>query len=1112
MPNSTTRNNVLFLFLLFVIVGADSWLLQSTFASVVNQQNAVKTAYDDIDRIGNLTVKLRDTELSCRRYLLAGTSDQLALSKQFDELIEDATLAEEDFGKESAEKELIKQFATMTSSQRDGILNQKNSLRTNAQERILESDEVYLKLGSMLSRIKEIELSKLRLKSEPVNQSKSIFYLASMIIALLNLLLGLFAYRLLVQTRKRSEADRLIAEENADESRIESQAALIVGGQISIQELLLKIRELLITEFSAIDTKLFIVTEGKLNSVDRLSSQQGAERIANLTLAVNALRLKKPSVVSIIPQSYWFVGSAFGTSSPNSLIFSPLIFENETVGLLEIATFQPFSPLQIRRLEKISSIFSVSLHANLAREQSETLLKKTLEQSEILQSQQEELRTSNEELEQQAAALEAQQQELGERNRELEKIRNELSSKASDLEKSSRYKTDFLAKMSHELRTPLNSLLILSTLLHENKEKNLTVQQIHFAKSMYMAGNDLLSLINDILDLSKLEASKLVLHSSEFSVGDVFASKKRTFEPMTNHKGIDLIFDMEHDLSNLVLTTDRQRLDQILRNLISNAVKFTEKGSVILSAKFEPSTAFISFTVTDTGAGISESKQKLIFEAFEQSDSSISSRFGGTGLGLSISKELATLLGGTISLTSELNVGSSFELSIPIIAPITGDNHTDSSATSNTEYSNGENLMPISPASPAPEDISQALQSISNLKSSSKSILIVEDDNNFRSVVASSVRDYGFEAVEASDGLMALKLLEKFTPDAILLDIKLPGISGLGILEILKRSPTLRHVPVHMISGLQYQTNALRMGAFGYLSKPVTVEKIRSALERIENLLSKNLRRLLLIEDNALQSEAVSLLIASSEVEVITAKSGREGLRLVENGKFDCIVLDLTLPDVSGFDFLKELRKLAISLPPIVIYTGKELTKDEYSYLEEHSESIVIKGARSPERLLDEVSLFLHRVENKNQTGPRNLISISDSNEQPFSGRTVLVVDDDIRNIFALTSALESKGFTVETARDGIEALESLENCAAIEVVLMDVMMPRMDGLEAIRRIRKNKDSRIRRVPVVVLTAKAMSENHEICMEAGANDYLPKPIVMENLLTVLRVWLPVTNN
>ena len=883
----------------------------------------------------------------------------------------------------------------------------------------------------------------------------------------------------------------------------------MVSGQITVAECAIKIAELLVSEFRALDVMVFTISDGRLQSANGSSAQFGSERNTELTLASNALKLRKPSVISDVPNSYWKLGSAFGSSKPNRLIFCPLFFEHETVGIIEIAAFDSFSANHLKTLEKISGTFSISLHAALAREQTDLLLKKTLHLSEELQSQQEELRTTNEELEQQARALEVQQQELFERNGELEKIRTELFRKASDLETSNRYKTDFLAKMSHELRTPLNSLLILSTLLAENKEKTLTPQQIHFAKSMNLAGNDLLTLINDILDLSKIEASKLVLHPTEFSVGEVFASKKRTFEPMTSTKGLKLIFDVEPKVSDLILNVDRQRLDQILRNLMSNAVKFTELGNVTLSATFNPGSNFISFIVSDTGTGISPSKQQLIFEAFEQSDSSISSRFGGTGLGLSISKELATLLGGTISLESELGRGSRFELSIPISTTfdravfVPGDKSSinqDSSPSERTELTRR--------AESQAKKVDATLLSVVTQKSLTKSILIVEDDDSFRSIVAASVREYGFEPVEASDGLIAIRLLENFTPDAILLDIKLPGISGLGILEILKRSPALRHIPVHMISGLQFQANALRMGAFGYLSKPVTVEKINSALGRIESLLSKKVKRLLLIEDNAIQSDAVSALIASADIEVTSAKTGREGLAYVREGEFDCIVLDLSLPDVSGFDFLRELRNLAISLPPIVIYTGKELTREEHSYLEQYSESIVIKGVRSPERLLDEVSLFLHRVEAKGPGGANNLVTVSDSNEQPFTGRTVLIVDDDIRNIFALTSSLESKGFLVESARDGIEALETLNRCSTVEIVLMDLMMPRMDGLEAIRHIRSNDNIRIRKLPVIVLTAKAMRENHEQCMEAGANDYLAKPIMMENLITVMKVWLP----
>ncbi|MFN3453827.1 MAG: response regulator [Pseudobdellovibrio sp.] len=702
------------------------------------------------------------------------------------------------------------------------------------------------------------------------------------------------------------------------------------------------------------------------------------------------------------------------------------------------------------------------------------------------------------------------------KNNDLERIHAQLEKHTAELEQINQYKSEFLAKMSHELRTPLNGLLILSALLSENKENNLTEQQRQFAKSINNAGHDLLLLINDILDLSKIEAQKLTLRPEFFSLQDIFESIENTFKHQAESKSLNLILDLPDSIKHLKMNTDRQRLEQIIRNFISNAIKFTENGSITVKAILNESTQDIVFSVKDTGIGIPENKQKLIFEAFEQADGSVSRKYGGTGLGLTISRELSALLGGFVDLESKENDGSTFFLTIPQSLN-TADEVTDRDQKTKSTRDlaeifdknlSSEKIQPAKSSQTITNYESEVEEILSRIPNNSRSILIVEDDADFRLSIVETVKNYDFFPIEVADGELALAILKKHIPTAILLDIKLPGISGLGILDNIKKIPQLRHIPVHMISGLEYQQNALRMGALGYLTKPVTLDKINAALKRIELLLSNSVKRILLIEDDEKQRFAISSLISGSDVEVVAATNGKVALEKIKTEGFDCIILDLTLPDMTGFDLLAQLNSISVSLPPVVIYTGQDLTDEEDKYLRQFSESIIIKGARSPERLLDEVNLFLHRIESLLPESTKEILYNLRSQEKSFEGKTVLVVDDDIRNIFALTSALEAKGLNVKVARDGLEALEVLEkNSASVNLILMDIMMPKMNGYDAIKSIRSNENVKISSLPIIALTAKAMKEDHEKCINAGANDYLPKPINIDNLVTILRIWL-----
>lgn len=846
-------------------------------------------------------------------------------------------------------------------------------------------------------------------------------------------------------------------------------------------------------------------------------------------------------IVSEIPSDYFKIESSMGERTPNSLILVPVTFQDERVGVLEIASFKTPSPEQIELLGIVVRASAAGISKGRAQERQQLLLEETQRQAEELQMQQEELRTTNEELEEQAKALteaqarsqlqteelrqineeleqqartlEAQQETLSVKNSALETSRRALEDKAKEIERTSAYKSEFMAKMSHELRTPLNSLMILATILQENKKGNLDIQQVEFAKTIYEAGTDLLDLINDILDLSKIEAKKLQVKPEVVIIRQFLDQISALFVPQAEARGLKLRVEVDTAVPER-FKTDRQRLQQILRNLIGNAMKFTETGTITLHAELINDRVAIS--VQDTGIGIPPEKIRVIWEAFEQADGSISRRFGGTGLGLTISRELTTLLQGDIGATSESGKGSRFTVQLPLELhadqngmPVQGEGHTPRSMTA----------PPVIPPPPPVERSASEIADdknersklvdtiLSNYQIGDRTILVVEDDLKFQASVAEAVRMQSFKPLLVNDGETALELLKRHTPHAILLDIHLPGINGLALLDVIKKNPSWRGVPIHMISALERQQSALRMGAIGYLGKPVTIDGVRGALNRIESVLERKVKRLLVVEDDSRQRGLISELLSGADVEIQAIGTGHEALEILKKQGADCVVLDLKLPDMTGFELLESLdNERGLSLPPVIVYTGKDLTREEEDRLRRYSDSIIIKGAKSPERLLDEVSLFIHRIEADMPQDKRAMLTNVRGRDRNFDGRSLLIVDDDLRNLFALTSALEGKGFDISVARDGIEALEKLEMGPKPDLVLMDIMMPRMDGFEAMKRIRMNP--KLRDLPIVALTAKAMAGEHERCVQAGASDYLPKPIDLSNLLSVLKVWLP----
>lgn len=871
-----------------------------------------------------------------------------------------------------------------------------------------------------------------------------------------------------------------------------------------------------------------------------------------------------------------------GEVLPSNYIAVPIAYKGGMIGVLLLGSVNRFTPLHRRfldqNIENAAILFKgaesgelVQELLNQSREQQEALRASNeelearasaLKESEAeLQAQQEELRVTNEELEAQTTALkesecelQAQQEELRVTNEELEERTKALEEqkeavtaknadlieaqavvkqKALDLEVASKYKSEFLANMSHELRTPLNSILILSQLLSKNREGNLSAKQVESAKAVHASGSDLLSLINEILDLSKIEAGKVELVIEEVTMASLTGDLHRLFNGVAADKG--LAFDVRvADGIPTVLRTDSQRLQQILRNLLTNAFKFTHKGTVSLSIARPDQAALgstgldldraVAFTVKDEGIGIPKEKQAAIFQAFKQADGSTSRKYGGTGLGLSISRELTKLLGGTIFLESTEGKGSAFTIVLPEAysggalpeepGPVpSGDDRPSQGATAPAPPSRPEKRDATepedagrgAPAGPPPandyvEDDRQGLTP------ASKSLLIIEDDRNFAEIMLEFARERGFKGVVAEDGETGLHFADYYKPSAIILDIGLPGIDGWTVMERLKENPELRHIPVHFMSANDSSLDAMRMGAIGYLTKPASMEKIEDAFGKLEDIVSKPVSRLLLVEDDKIHRESIQALIGNGDVETTAVSTGGQALRELEKGGYDCMILDLGLEDMSGFELLERIRLSETSARvPVIIYTGQDLTREEEKELNRYAESIIVKGVKSPERLLDESALFLHRVEADLPEEKRKMLKMVHGKEAILRGKTILLVDDDMRNVFALSSVLEEREMEVVIARNGLECLEKLKETDRVDAVLMDIMMPEMDGYEAMGEIRKQKE--FARLPIIALTAKAMKGDRSKCIEAGASDYLAKPVNAEKLLSMLRVWL-----
>ena len=852
--------------------------------------------------------------------------------------------------------------------------------------------------------------------------------------------------------------------------------------------------------------------------------QPGASLASQAANENRLLRVKE------LPENYIKVGSSLGDTPPREIVIAPFANFGKVKGVMEIGFLQPVRERDIEFLKLVGDAIGASVGAVVYRQRLQDALSESQALNEELQVQQEELRTANEELEEQSRALEESQTSLENQQAELEQTNDQLAeqalnldmknaalteaqeqlrTRALDLERASRYKSEFLANMSHELRTPLNSSLILAKLLADNVPGNLNEEQVRFAQTIYSAGNDLLHLINDILDISKVEAGKLELMPEDLPIRRTVEGLGRTFEPLAKQKALRFAVTVEPDVPPS-LHTDRQRLEQVLKNLLSNAVKFTEQGEVRLNVS-ATSEGWIQFSVTDTGIGIADDQQERIFEAFHQADGTVNRRFGGTGLGLSISRDLTNLLGGSLVVSSKPGEGSTFTLSMPKNGSVTASPPAPRASAPaprlprpvfapepEPQVQEAPAELPAGPAFPDDRDKDGA---------GVRTVLVIEDEPDFARILYDLAHDLDYRCLVGLTAGEGLRLAASESPDAILLDIRLPDSSGLSVLQQLKDNPATRHIPVHVVSSMENGGEALHLGAIGYALKPTSREQLEAVFRKLQEKSAQQIKRVLLVEDDERQRESVVQLIADDDVRIDAVGSGEEALNLLRTEIFDCMIIDLKLPDMQGKELLENMsHEELVSFPPVIVYTGRNLTRDEEAELMKYSRSIIIKGARSPERLLDEVTLFLHKVESQLSTERQHMLKTVRGRDRVFEGRTILLVDDDVRNVFALTSALEQRGANVEVGRNGFEAIAKLDEVPGIDLVLMDIMMPGMDGLEATRRIRA--DGRFNRLPIIAITAKAMKDDQEQCLAAGANDYLAKPIDLGRLYSLLRVWMP----
>ena len=819
---------------------------------------------------------------------------------------------------------------------------------------------------------------------------------------------------------------------------------------------------------------------------------------------------KRRLLITELPPHAVSIGSALFKVVPRNVIVLPVQFENQVKAVIELASVSEFTDLQIAFLEQLTSGIGIVLNSIEATMQTEGLLKQSQQLAGELQAQQTELQQTNEQLGQKAQQLAERNVEVERKNQEIEQARRALEEQATELSLTSKYKSEFLANMSHELRTPLNSILILGQQLADNPDGNLNSKQVEFARTIHGAGTDLLNLISDILDLSKIESGTVTVEAQEIAFTSLLDAVGRPFRHEAEARGLSFDVYNSPDLARTI-TTDSKRLQQVLKNLLSNAFKFTEQGGVWL--KVSPATAgwsaghpildqaheVVAFEVSDSGIGIPIDKQKIIFEAFQQADASTNRKYGGTGLGLAISRELSNLLGGEIHLRSTPSMGSNFTLYLPL-------HYAGPSLAIRPAPVSAPPPQAALPVGPTERAVQQIKDDRTEIELGDPVLLIVEDDPHYARIILELARDKGFKALIATRGIDALALAEEFRPTAVSLDVFLPDMLGWTVLSQLKQNPLTRHIPVQIITLDEDRQHGLARGAFSFVTKPTTTAGVEAALSRIKEYTASRRKRLLVVEDNAAERMSIVELLAGDDIEIVTADMGAEALSILREGPCDCAVLDLRLPDMSGFEVLEQLSADAeLSDVPVVVFTGRELSAEEDARLHTMARSIVVKGVESPERLLDETSLFLHRVVTDLSPEKQQMLERLNRSDEDLVGKIALLVDDDARNIFALSSMLERRGMKVLTATTGREAIGLAQLTPDLAIVLMDIMMPEMDGYQTMAAIRD--DPAFRRLPIIALTAKAMKGDREKCLEAGASEYLAKPVNTEQLLSAMRSWL-----